>query len=477
MGEAKRAAIYTRISLDRTEGDSLKRQESACRELAEREGYEVARVYADSSKSAYSGAARPAFELMLTDARVGAFDAIIVWATDRLYRRVIDLEALIPLLDEKRIPVLGVRSGRVDLSTADGRGTARLLVTVAQMESDKKGERVSARVQQRVFQDRTATTGTRPYGWAFVPGKRCQLEPHPTEADVVRDVYKRYNSGESIQHIAKSLNAAGVASAGGGVWTQSILSRVIRNPRHGGLISYKGEIQAGLTSSAGGLVSESVWRQAKARWEKSPVHRGRPVQSWCVRLLECAECGGVLRGSSADGATGSDRRPGGKKVRYKTYACLVSKHVVWKRETLDALVEAKLLALLDELRPALEEEARAIAWESAQRDSAGGAGITAEIERLEGLLAEQEREWLAGNIATERYNRSVRLLDDLLEAERGKLAPEPHSPLQSLLDASSVREAWKEADLETKTRVAALFIDHVVVGKARKRSIEVVWQG
>lgn len=115
-----RAAIYTRISLaDDDDTSGVDRQESDCRALAAANGWDVVEVFRDNSKSAFSGKRRPAYEALLASARARDFDVVIVWAADRLYRRIAELEGLVE--DLRGIDVVPVKSGKIDLSTADGR--------------------------------------------------------------------------------------------------------------------------------------------------------------------------------------------------------------------------------------------------------------------------------------------------------------------------------------------------------------------
>jgi len=86
-----RAAIYTRQSLDKAgEGAAVGRQETECRDLCERHGWAVAKVYIDNDRSATKGF-RPAWAELLADLRGGRYDVLVCWHTDRLYRRLRDL--------------------------------------------------------------------------------------------------------------------------------------------------------------------------------------------------------------------------------------------------------------------------------------------------------------------------------------------------------------------------------------------------
>ena len=85
------AVIYARQSLDRDgEGTAVARQLTECHELAKRHKLTITREFIDNDVSASKGI-RPAFTELLREIRAGHIDTIVVWHTDRLYRRLGDL--------------------------------------------------------------------------------------------------------------------------------------------------------------------------------------------------------------------------------------------------------------------------------------------------------------------------------------------------------------------------------------------------
>src|SRR5262245_48579300 len=103
---AQRAAIYCRISQDRAgAGLGVARQESDCREWAERHGWPLADIYIDDDISAYRGKNRPEYRRLLADIKSGKRDGLVVWHPDRLHRSPRELEDFIDLLDATGIPV------------------------------------------------------------------------------------------------------------------------------------------------------------------------------------------------------------------------------------------------------------------------------------------------------------------------------------------------------------------------------------
>lgn len=102
-----RAAIYTRISLDKAGGAAgVGRQIDGCRHLAELEGWSIDEVLIDNDLSAYSGACRPEYERLLELVRRREIDVIVAYHPDRLYRRLADLVEL-----TKVVASAGSRSG------------------------------------------------------------------------------------------------------------------------------------------------------------------------------------------------------------------------------------------------------------------------------------------------------------------------------------------------------------------------------
>src|SRR5204862_8212841 len=83
-----KAAIYCRISRDPGHDElGVRRQEQDCRALCGRLGWDVAHLFTDDDRSAYSGRRRPAYEAMLQAVRDGVIGAVVAWHPDRLTRR------------------------------------------------------------------------------------------------------------------------------------------------------------------------------------------------------------------------------------------------------------------------------------------------------------------------------------------------------------------------------------------------------
>lgn len=286
----KTAAIYTRISLDQSgEGAGVARQEKECRDLAESLGYTVTAVHCDNSVSAYSGKRRPAFEALLEE----PVDAFIVWALDRLYRQPRDLETIIDRLGTRIVHA--VTSGALDLSTSEGKLTARIVGAVAAAESEIKSRRIKARKRSDKERGAYLPGGRRPFGWEWTstvpdgPRKGRPAGPLaivPEEAAAFIKGAEMLLDGQPLIAVRDMFHERGVKTSGGSDFDHTSLRQTymramnVGTPKHPGLISKEqhASIVAMLTS-----------RRATSR-EGS-------VKSLLSGLLRCGGCGGKVYAS------------------------------------------------------------------------------------------------------------------------------------------------------------------------------------
>jgi site-specific DNA recombinase len=82
-------------------------------------------------------------------------DVVVAWDPDRLHRSPAELETFIVAVERVGVDVVTVQAGEWDLSTANGRLTARLLGSIARHESEHKSERVRRALQQRARSGRS----------------------------------------------------------------------------------------------------------------------------------------------------------------------------------------------------------------------------------------------------------------------------------------------------------------------------------
>src|SRR5215467_11829313 len=97
----KRAVLYLRVStLDQTTAN----QERELREIADRIGCEIVKVYKDHGISGAKGRnGRPAFDALCKAATRREFDMVMAWSVDRLGRSLQDLVGFLSEIHALRI--------------------------------------------------------------------------------------------------------------------------------------------------------------------------------------------------------------------------------------------------------------------------------------------------------------------------------------------------------------------------------------
>jgi len=218
---SNRAALYLRISKDdaRT-GLAVERQRDECLAVLRREGLELVETYTDNGVSAYArNVTRPAFDRMTEDYRRGQFDVVVCWDMDRFSRQPGQLEEWIEIGEERGLRIL-TPTEVTDLGTDNGRMFARMKATIARAEMERKSARQRAQVRQ------AKENGT------YRP--RVGFD----DTEVIRRIFRDVLAGKGPYVIAKALNAEGVRTLPGGLWSGQAVRRVALTPRHrGGAVS------------------------------------------------------------------------------------------------------------------------------------------------------------------------------------------------------------------------------------------------
>jgi DNA invertase Pin-like site-specific DNA recombinase len=145
----KRVALYLRVSTLDQNPDS---QRHDLEQMAAQRGLEIVERYVDHG---YSGtrARRPALDQMMSDARHGRFDAVLVWASDRLARSVKHFVEVLSELDHLGIAYLSYREN-IDTAGALGRAVMIIVAAIAELERSLIVERVRAGMRRARLEGR-----------------------------------------------------------------------------------------------------------------------------------------------------------------------------------------------------------------------------------------------------------------------------------------------------------------------------------
>lgn len=440
----QRAAIYCRISRDRVgAGLGVERQEKECRELAQRLGADATTVLVDNDLSAYSGKRRPNYERLLDAITAGGVDVVICWHPDRLHRSPVELERYIDACGQ--VPTHSVKAGELDLATATGRMTARIVGAVARHESEQKSERIKSQRTQAAANGEV-NGGIRRFGY-----EANGITVRMGEAELIADGTRQILAGESIAAVARAWNAAGIATTRGNRWTPVTARQVLLRPRNAGLREHRGSIVGAAKWPA--IVPEEQWRACVAvltdparRWQGSLSLRWQGSG-----LYLCGRCGdGTIMRSSVQ----QTRLAGRGNVA--TYRCRVGNHNMVLAQPVDEYVNEVAVRVLREHGPDLLTVDR-----------------TGEVKALrEDALALQQRiDALADDLDINEHTlaRRDRALRDKLAEVETKLADHGRgSALSGIADAPDPGAAYLAKGAERRRAVIAALMT-VTILPATKR--------
>lgn len=303
----KSAAAYIRVSTDDQIEFSPDAQLRALKNWAHANDYLIDQdhIYIDEGISGRKAERRPAFMAMIAAAKQkpAPFEAILVHKFDRFARSREDSVVYKSLLRKE----CGVRVISITESIDDDKFSIILEAMLEAMaeyysinlaEEVRKGMTEKARRGQR----QTAT----PFGYRIKDGS---LTPDPHEAELVREIYRRFVSGETYLSISHWLNDMGARTSRGHAFLNRSIRYILTNPTYAGLNAWTPGrdvkrnteyLMSPDTVIAKGdhepLVSMETWEAAQQRvkdFRDQYGHNRRPAAhaDWISGLVRCAFCG------------------------------------------------------------------------------------------------------------------------------------------------------------------------------------------
>ena len=170
-----------------------------------------------------ASALRPAYQKLLEDARSGSFDVVVAEALDRLSRDQADMANLYKHLSFQRIMLVTLADGEVTELHVGLKGCMAALYVKDLADKTRRG------LRGRIEAGRSG--GGLCYGYDVMResvagaavnagGRRI----NDAEAQVVREIFRRFAAGESPRRIAFGLNAGKIPAPGGRSWGASTIN-------------------------------------------------------------------------------------------------------------------------------------------------------------------------------------------------------------------------------------------------------------
>lgn len=318
----KRCAVYTRKSSEEgleQDFNSLHAQREACEAFIksqQSEGWRlVAKAYDDGGISGGT-MERPALQRLLADIGEGKVDVVVVYKVDRLTRSLADFAKMVEVFDAQGVSFVAVTQ-QFNTTTSMGRLTLNVLLSFAQFEREVTGERIRDKL--------AASKKKGMWMGGFVPfgyqAKERKLLINPTEAELVRQIFERYNVLGNVRYLKKEFDERGITRKH---WrgNQTRFSRgglynMLRNPIYVGEIAHKDVIYPGLHEA---IVDRALWDSVQS---KLTGHIGR-ARLDSNRKTDRSLLVGKLRDESGAVLTPTHAKKAGRRYRYYSSPALLN---------------------------------------------------------------------------------------------------------------------------------------------------------
>ena len=337
------ASVYARLSQDKRagtdlEGTSVEAQVKACKAFIARKGWTLGEIYTDNSISATSGATRPAFERLLTDA---PSLVVYMWA-DRISRSTRDTERFL----EAGIEGLGVDGSRISSLDTNSKLFTRIQTILAVHEGELKADRI------RLANKRIAESGT--YRGSIRPfGQERDGTWVKEEAEAIREAVEKLLDGSwSFYRVSVVWNERGLLTPqtgkqGGRAWTSTSVKLFFSRPRLYGFQEYKGTLHE--LKDWKPLLSRDEWDAIQELGAHKKGTRPREISTYRRHLLSgiavCWVCGRGMNSAYR----------GGKKGTGLVYRCPTTSHPKYSADPVEKWIIARTVPLLVK-RQALKEK-------------------------------------------------------------------------------------------------------------------------
>ncbi|MHB1165980.1 MAG: recombinase family protein [Candidatus Nanopelagicales bacterium] len=436
--EPRAAIIYTRMSLDKSgEGLGVERQETECRALCKRLGWDVVAVHEDNDISAISGKARPGWQATLQALSGGEANALVGWAPDRFMRRPRDLEDLLDIIEGRGVQVATVTAGAYDLSTPGGRLFARTMTAFARMETDQKSERQKAQERQRAYAGVRRQSGARPFGW--LPDR---VNIDPVEGPALRQAILDVTHGKSLRSLIAEWNAdPATRPSRGGEWHYSTIRELLQRPANAGLSVYQGEVVPNVVGDWLPIVTLAE-HEAICAVLRNPARRlnaSSKKKYFLAGVARCGVCDAPMNRASVN-----------IRGKYRAvYRCRSgANHGIRSAVPID---EAVVEHVLDRLsKPDAADLFR-------PRTKSATRSALAEIERTRARLTEVEKDYAEGTITGAQFKTTSAALAERLSTAQAALAIENQPSMPESLrkvNPAKVEAVWASLSVPDKSSVA-----------------------
>lgn len=308
MPEPRIAAAYVRVSTDDQMELSPDSQMEKIREYAAKNGLLLLSEYIfhDDGISGRAAEKRPGFQQMIATAKDPShpFDVIIVWKFSRFARNQEESIFYKSILRSKcKVDVVSVSEPLI--AGPFGSLIERIIEWMDEFYSVRLAEEVKR--SMTVNAKNGSLQATPSFGYRV---ENRQLVIVPEEAEIIREIFRRFISGDAMFRIAKDLSARGIRTHRGNPFENRTIDYILNNPVYLGKLrwtptgrtrrNFKNEDSIIADALHEPIIDAETWDAAQARCselKKSYKRYGKPSSErkhWLCGVVRCSTCGATL---------------------------------------------------------------------------------------------------------------------------------------------------------------------------------------
>lgn len=308
----KKAVVYARTSKDDPRSESkisIVQQCESAQKMAKNEGMKIVETFIDQDQSGKippqqwltsNGKYRDGLTRLIKEIEKGGIDAVICRKTDRLSRNLTYARQLYDFLANHKVRLYCTHETLPAGRDASGIFGMTILAAVAEFELGKTQENIKA-AKAYAREHGLKMSGVRTPGYkdgTRIGGKPASIEIDEEAANTVREIFRRYDKGESISSIVRwcNQNHPTHCSKIGNKWYVSSVRRMLDNPSFVGL--KRDENGDFITALYPQIVDDAIFwrvsrkRQTQVKNTKRPQHTnhlltGALICGYCHNGLVC----------------------------------------------------------------------------------------------------------------------------------------------------------------------------------------------
>lgn len=299
-GDFLRAVIYARYSSDSQREESIEGQIRECTEYAKRNNIELIGSYIDRALSARTDD-RPDFQRMIADSSKGLFEIILVWKLDRFSRDRYDSAHYKRILKKNNVRLI---SAKENISEGP---EGIILESILEGYAEYYSAELSQKVRRGQHENATkcmSNGGTPPVGY-YIDKDQHKLAIDIHLAPVVQEIFTRFEHGERIKDIVKSLVQRGIKNQQGNDFTGAGIGRILKNRKYIGEYKY-GDVV--IPNGIPKIIDEDLFERVQIRMranQKAPAKAKANEEYLLTTKLFCGSCGRLMVGESGKGHQGN----------------------------------------------------------------------------------------------------------------------------------------------------------------------------